>query len=411
MISFPLPLTELFGQWGAYSVYFMIGIGFGFILESAGFGNSKKLAGQFYFKDFAVLKVMATAIITAMALVFLASGIGLLDYNLVWVPPTYLWPGIVGGLIMGVGFIIGGFCPGTSLVAMTTKKVDGFFFVGGVLIGIFIFGETQAMFDVFFNSSFYGRFTLPELFGLSYGTTVLLIVVMMLAVFLLINTLEAGSEETKLRTRRVFVPSAAALMVVAVLGVFIGQPDNTDRWNKMAETLQPKLDNREVQIAPQELLSLMNDFKLKPVLLDMREEVDYNQFHIYGSRLTSMDELLEQAEVLQLEPGNTVVVVISNDESRATDAWKYLKAESLPNVYLLEGGINNWLEFFADETFLKENRLTKVDDDCLGFRFDAALGKRVALAEPVYSSKDPRMLFTPKVQLELKRAPSSGGCG
>ena len=59
-----------------------------------------------------------TAIIVAMTLIFLTSSLGLLDYNLLWVPPTYLWPGIVGGLIMGVGFIIGGFCPGTSLVAM-----------------------------------------------------------------------------------------------------------------------------------------------------------------------------------------------------------------------------------------------------------------------------------------------------
>ena len=411
MISFPLPLTELLGQWGSYSIYFLIGIGFGFILESAGFGNSRKLAGQFYFKDFAVLKVMATAIITAMALVFLASGIGLLDYNLIWVPPTYLWPGIVGGLIMGVGFIIGGFCPGTSLVAMTTKKVDGFFFVGGVLIGIFIFGETEAMFDVFFNSSFYGRFTLPELFGISYGATVLMIVLMMLAVFLLINWLESASDESKQHTRRIFVPSAVALVVVAMVGLVIGQPDNAARWDKMADTLQPKLDNREVQIPPQELLSLMNDYKLKPVLLDMREEIDYNQFHIYGSQLTDASNLQEQAELLQLEPNNTVVVVISNDETRATDAWKYLKAESLPNVYLLEGGINNWLEFYADKSFLNNNRLDKVADDCLAYRFDAALGKRQALAEPILSSGDPRMIFTPRIKLELKRAPSSGGCG
>ena len=112
MATFPLPLTELLGQWGAYGVFTLIGIAFGMTLESAGFGNSKLLAAQFYFKDMRVFKVMFTAIIVAMTLVFLSSAVGLLDYKLVWVPPTYLWPGIVGGLIMGVGFIIGGFCPG-----------------------------------------------------------------------------------------------------------------------------------------------------------------------------------------------------------------------------------------------------------------------------------------------------------
>jgi uncharacterized membrane protein YedE/YeeE len=142
MATFPLPLAELLGHWGSYLVYLLVGLAFGATLETAGFGNSTKLAAQFYFRDMTVFKVMFTAIIVAAALIFLSSAVGLLDYKLVWVPPTYLWPGIVGGLIMGVGFIVGGFCPGTSLVAMATGKIDGIFFVAGVLFGIFIFGET-----------------------------------------------------------------------------------------------------------------------------------------------------------------------------------------------------------------------------------------------------------------------------
>jgi rhodanese-related sulfurtransferase len=410
MFEFPLPLAEMMGKWGSYSVYFAIGMGFGFILESAGFGNSKKLAAQFYFKDLAVFKVMFTAIITAMVLVFLASGAGLLDYNLVWVPPTYLWPGIVGGFIMGIGFIIGGFCPGTSLVALATKKVDGMFFVGGVLIGIFIFGETEAMFSVFFNSSFYGRFTLPELFGVSYGTVVTAVVVMALVMFLLAEMVESKIS-TSYQARPAWTNGAAAALVLVSLGVvWTGQPSNEDRWQGMAAELEPKLEQREVQISPQELLNLMNDNKLKPILLDVRDEVDYNQFHIYGARLTTMDSLLEQSELLQLEPGNAVVVVMSNDEQRATEAWKILKAESLPNVYLLDGGVNHWLRFFADEEFLQNHELDKVENDCLAFNFDAALGSRIAAAEPEYSSHDPRLLFEPKIKLQLKRAPTSGGC-
>ena len=116
MSIFPLqPFLKPLAQnpW-TYLVFGLIGFGFGFVLEISGFGNSKKLAAQFYFKDLTVLKVMFTAIVTAMVLLFLSVGLGILDFNLVWVNPTYLWPGIVGGLIMGVGFIVGGFCPGTS---------------------------------------------------------------------------------------------------------------------------------------------------------------------------------------------------------------------------------------------------------------------------------------------------------
>ena len=112
MAPFPLALTDLLGHWNAYIVYALIGFAFGYVLEISGFGDSRKLAAQFYFKEMTVLKVMFGAIITAMVLIFLTSGLGLLDFNLVYVNPTYLWPGIVGGLIMGVGFIVGGFCPG-----------------------------------------------------------------------------------------------------------------------------------------------------------------------------------------------------------------------------------------------------------------------------------------------------------
>jgi uncharacterized membrane protein len=117
-MTFPLPLETLIGKPLMYALFALIGFGFGFVLESSGFGNSKKLAAQFYFRDMTVLKVMFGAIVTAMVLIFTMVGLGVLDFNQLWVNPTYLWSGIVGGLIMGVGFIVGGFCPGTSLVAM-----------------------------------------------------------------------------------------------------------------------------------------------------------------------------------------------------------------------------------------------------------------------------------------------------
>ena len=124
-------------------------MGFGAVLEMSGFGDSRKLAAQFYFKEMTVLKVMFTGIIVACVLIFLSSSLGLLNYDRIWVNPTYLWPEIVGGLIMGVGFIIGGFCPGTSLVAAATLKLDGIFFVLGGLFGVWAFGESVGSFEDF----------------------------------------------------------------------------------------------------------------------------------------------------------------------------------------------------------------------------------------------------------------------
>ncbi len=198
----PLDLSVL-GHVGQNLVNLGLGVGFGFVLERAGFGNAKKLASQFYFDDQSVLKVMFTAIVVAMVLIYTTTGLGLLDFERVWVNPTYLWPGIIGGLFLGVGFIIGGYCPGTSLVAAATLKLDGLVFFLGCLLGIFAFGLTVPWFWTFWETSgFLGRFTIPEWLGLSYGVVVLLVVLMALGMF-------AGAEwlEGWLRRRRGAAPA------------------------------------------------------------------------------------------------------------------------------------------------------------------------------------------------------------
>jgi rhodanese-related sulfurtransferase/uncharacterized membrane protein YedE/YeeE len=410
MMTFPLPLADLLGHYGSFFIYFLIGILFGAVLETAGFGNSKKLAAQFYFKDLTVFKVMFTAIIVACSLIFLSSAIGLLDYNLIWVPPTYLWPGIVGGLIMGVGFIVGGFCPGTSLVAMATGKIDGVFFVLGVLSGIFLFGETVSSFAVFFESSYMGRFTLPELFGLDYGTVVVGVVLMALFMFWGAEKVEAAvGGATAQRAPRWAPLGASALVALAVAALVVGQPDNDDRWRLIEAEQVALLDARAMQIEPAELLGLIHDTRIKAILLDVRDERYYNQFHILGARHLPQNEVVGAARELMLEPANTVFVTMSNDESAATEAWKKLKAESLPNIYILAGGVNNWIRTFSDQTFVQERLLRNRENDAPAYRFDTAIGSRHPAAEPNPVAFE--FEYEPKVKLELKRAAEGGGCG
>jgi rhodanese-related sulfurtransferase len=409
MTAFPLPLPELLGHWGSYVIYFIIGISFGAVLELAGFGNSNKLAAQFYFKDMTVLKVMFTGIIVAMVLVFGATAIGLLDYNLLWVNPTYLWPGIVGGLIMGAGFIIGGFCPGTSLVAAATLKKDGIMFVLGVLAGIFLFGETIDNFAIFWNSSYMGRFTLPELFGLPTGVVVGGVVIMALTMFWAAEKLEQrfGDKDPADYPKWRYA-AAITLLIGAFAVMLIGQPTLMDRWESIAEEKNISLEDRQVQIHPGELLDKLHDTQLSVIMLDVRDEVDYNLFHILDSRHVPVEEIPSIIEELHMEPANTLFVTMSNDEAKATEAWKILQAESIPNAYILEGGINNWLATFGEDDLTKNYNVGAGSDE-LCYIFDSAVGSRNLAAEP-----DPHAYeieYIPKVIMELKRAPSSGGCG
>jgi hypothetical protein len=182
-MSAPFYKYGLFGDEFSLVVAFLIGIGFGFFLERAGFGSARKLTAQFYFKDLAVFKVMFTAIVTAMLGVFYLSWTGLVDLSLVHLGDTYLLPQIVGGLVLGVGFVVGGYCPGTSLVALATGRLDALLFVLGVFVGVFGFGESYPAIRGFFNSTPMGAVDLPQLLGLRYGLVVFLVVLMALAGF------------------------------------------------------------------------------------------------------------------------------------------------------------------------------------------------------------------------------------
>jgi len=159
-------------------VAFVIGIGFGFFLERAGFGSARKLCAQFYLTDMAVFKVMFTAIITAMVGLYYLSLAGFVDLSLVNVNPTFIVPQTIGGLILGVGFVVGGYCPGTSCVAASTGRIDGAVYLAGILVGVFAFGEAFPLLKGFYNSTSMGSITLPELLGVSYGLVVFLVVLM-----------------------------------------------------------------------------------------------------------------------------------------------------------------------------------------------------------------------------------------
>ena len=162
---------------------FLIGIGFGFILESSGFSSSRKLAGVFYGYDTVVLKVFFTAAIVAMLGLLFMSLFNWIDLDMVYINPTYLWSTIIGGAIMGAGFITGGFCPGTSFCAASIGKIDAMFFIGGMFIGIAIFAEAYPLLETFYKGSFRGTPTLPQALGFKDGVVVLGIILVALGMF------------------------------------------------------------------------------------------------------------------------------------------------------------------------------------------------------------------------------------
>jgi len=161
-----------------------VGIAFGFVLERSGFGRAQKLVAQFYGTDMTVFKVMFTAIVTAMLGSSLLAAVGLLDLPAVEINyPSFLWPMLVGGLLLGVGFIVSGYCPGTSVVAAASGKLDGLATVAGVVVGGLAYAELQPALAAFHDSGKLGGVFLFQLVHLQPLTMAILIAAMAVGMF------------------------------------------------------------------------------------------------------------------------------------------------------------------------------------------------------------------------------------
>lgn len=169
-------------QWD-FVIAILIGLAFGFILEASGFSSSRKLVGVFYGYDFAVLKVFFTAALVSMIGLYYMDYLSWVDITQLYVHPTFMVSAIIGGMIMGVGFITGGFCPGTSLTGVAIGKIDAMVFTLGLMVGVFIFSEIYDLISPVLTKGDYGNITLDESLGIPADLVILAIAIVAIAAF------------------------------------------------------------------------------------------------------------------------------------------------------------------------------------------------------------------------------------
>lgn len=392
-------LTDL-GKPLGYLVFFLIGVGFGFSLEIAGFGDSRRLAAQFYLKDMTVLKTMFTGILVACLLIFLSSSIGVLDFSQLVVNETYLWPGIVGGLIMGVGFVIGGYCPGTSLVSAASLKIDGALFLLGTVFGAGFFGESLSGFENFWYSSYKGRYLVSDWLDWSIGATVFAVTLMAIFLFYVAEKTEeyfrkkeTGESWSWKISKRSYIYSSIIVVVTALVIMVVGQPDPVRKWKLMESKYSEQLTSKAVFIHPLEYVKTNNDASIKLITIDLRSGKAFEVFHIFGSVNMSLSDMLNPkivSEYAQL-PSNGVVILISENNDESIKAWQYLKVQGVANVYILDNGLQNWEKLFGN---LKVH------------------GKPINLSSPPSDILElfPKNTFTPKIKISSKKH-GGGLCG
>ena len=234
----------------AYSLQLagLIGFIFGFLLERAGFGNPRKLTAIFYLRDFAVLKVMFTAIVVCIIGLLYFSVFGWIDLARVYLLPTFIWPQIVGGLMLGVGFVMGGYCPTTSVVATVSGKLDGLIFIIGMMLGSIFFAEIYQYIEKFYTSGAMGSIRLADVFGINSGIIAFLVCLMAVGAFWLGESVEQkfGDKDTLPKSSPKVKRVAAGLLILLGLTLAVINPDRTVAKSAVPE-IKPQRQTQAVQ--------------------------------------------------------------------------------------------------------------------------------------------------------------------
>jgi hypothetical protein len=185
----PLTYYDIISTEWNYVIAVLIGMAFGYILEASGFSSSRKLIGVFYGYDFAVIRVFFTAAIVAMIGLLYMGYFGWIDYSVLYVHPTFVYSALIGGIIMGFGFIMGGFCPGTSICAVAIGKLDGWVFTGALFIGIFVYSELFPFIEPLFYGGDMGHIKISEFLGISPGWFAFIFAILAVIVFFITSVI------------------------------------------------------------------------------------------------------------------------------------------------------------------------------------------------------------------------------
>lgn len=324
-------------------VALLLGIAFGFILEQAGFSSSRKLAGVFYGYDFTVLRVFFTAGVTAMSGVIILGYLGWLDTDFMYINPTYLQAAILGGVIMGFGFIIGGFCPGTSVAGMAIGKIDAMVFVGGGLIGVFLYGELYPWFEGISNADFLGNIRIFDTLGMSQGLFAFALIAVAVAAFIGTTMIERKvAPDGPVKDFNTQYHRLAGLAVLAVGVALLFLPDYKQRIYQEVSAHGYLEAHPVTEMTADELAFRVIDRDPKMEVIDVRPADEFAKDPLPGAVNIEPKQVLQKEFSVALGNRHRRKVFVGNDEISARTAALIAQRLGYENISVLCGGLSGF---------------------------------------------------------------------
>jgi len=158
----------------------LVGIGMGALLQRVGASSPLLILRNLRLENLSIIKFMATTIAVGAMVAYGLSAFVPMNFD---IKPLYLVGVAVGGVIFGVGFAVGGYCPGTCVVGAGEGRKDAWFAIAGGIVGALAFTLLfETVITPLVKVADFGKITLAGALGTSPITTAMVLGV----VFLLI---------------------------------------------------------------------------------------------------------------------------------------------------------------------------------------------------------------------------------
>ncbi|UCG15636.1 MAG: YeeE/YedE family protein [Phycisphaerales bacterium] len=338
----------------AFGLALLIGVAFGLVLEQAGFGSSRRLAGIFYFRDMAVLKVMFSGLITAMLGIAYVTAFGWVSLDSIYLMPTVYRAQIVGGLVFGVGFALSGWCPGTAAAGLASGKLDALLCLVGAVIGSIIFNEVYPSVALLQADSGV-QFVYANL-GMSQPVFALLLTIVAVLAFWAVEYVEHRRKTGICCFNSPSLKGFGTALIVLAVGLYIATPNGvkaTDEAAAGAEQgalatpmpvtsgLLAGIEAAGDHMEPEELADRLLAGDPDLLLADVRPAAEFNAFHIRGAQNVALTEL---ETYLQPYRNRGLIVLYSNGMTHPAQARDYLFGRGFQNAYILTDGLTGFIE-------------------------------------------------------------------
>jgi hypothetical protein len=308
-----------------------VGIAFGATLERAGLGSARTIADQLSARDFTVLKVMFSAIVTAMLGIFWASRLGWLDLSRVAIPTTDIVPQLIGAVLFGAGFALASLCPGTACVSAATGTRDGLVTIGGLFAGTLVTSLLWSQLGTFAERTPRENATLATDLGLSAGLVVAIITLVALIAIPISDRIAARRRSggpSAARSPLRLSPLAGIALALGTLAAASGKiPTGTTAQRTVADA-DAAADHVDALV----LAQWIRDRKPQLRIIDVRDGLAADDYRIPGA----VDVPLQRIPQLDARAGETVVLY-ADGSGQAAQAWTLLHARGLKAVVLRDG--------------------------------------------------------------------------